>query len=141
MMNRKKIEKMTTAKLIMTRKTYKLSFIAILFACGVFLFNSGWLLALICGVFGIIGLKKTKTIVNEVLSERTITEEDNRLADALVKKQRIIVVVAMAVMLFCFSMGQADYSSSKSKKPWKELGVSEREYMETYNYIAEGMPR
>lgn len=46
----------------------------------------------------------------------------------------IIIIVVMLISFFNSSSGSSS-SSSSSDEPWKELGVSKSEYMETYKYI------
>lgn len=48
----------------------------------------------------------------------------------------IVIIVIIAVISFISSLGGSS-SNSSSDEPWKELGVSEAEYMKGYYYIAE----
>lgn len=49
----------------------------------------------------------------------------------------VFVVVAMYVLYFVAG-GLSGTSSGSSNEPWKELGVSEKEYMDIYNYYKYG---
>lgn len=50
--------------------------------------------------------------------------------------KKILTLVMTAVLALMLLSGCSD--SDNSNKPWKELGVSEREYMEVYNYFRYG---
>ena len=50
------------------------------------------------------------------------------------------IILLVIIIIFCFVMcdgGNSSYSSSSSE-PWKDLGVSEREYKQVYNYYKYG---
>ena len=51
--------------------------------------------------------------------------------------KRIICIIMVFVMIIMLQ-GCGGGSSSSSKQPWKELGVSQREYEKVYNMIKYG---
>jgi len=50
--------------------------------------------------------------------------------------KKILTLLMAALLALALLTGCSD--SDDSDKPWKELGVSEREYMEVYNYFRYG---
>ena len=54
---------------------------------------------------------------------------------------KVLVIAAAAVfVIFVISAFAIDSTTSHSDEPWRDLGVSEREYMEIYNYYKYGNP-
>lgn len=49
-----------------------------------------------------------------------------------------IIIIAIIFVFLVAAIGSCSSSGSSSSKPWKELGVSEREYMQVYNYYKYG---
>lgn len=45
------------------------------------------------------------------------------------------IIILISILISCLS---GSSSSSSSSRPWEELGVSEREYMNVYNHIKYG---
>ena len=65
-------------------------------------------------------------------------------ADGVIKEATIAVIAIAIIMLISYLASDAGDSSGSSSssglagEPWKELGVSEREYMEIYNHFKYG---
>lgn len=100
----------------------------------------GMLIPALCVVAFVVNLARFKRI-NKQLQESGVTQQER--ADFAAENQKsnktkgIILAVILAVVLIIASSVSGG-SSSSSSKPWKELGVSEREYMEIYNKIKYG---
>ena len=85
-------------------------------------------------------IKKVKAIKTE-LDKRDISDEDKVVAGGIVKKIFIasVAIIAVSVIVIVSAIsGSVSNGSSGGRKPWQELGVSEREYMEIYNKIKYG---
>ena len=50
----------------------------------------------------------------------------------------LILVIAIVFVLLVAALGSCNSSSSSRNEPWRDLGVSEREYMQVYNYYKYG---
>ncbi|MBP1569511.1 MAG: hypothetical protein J6A12_03860 [Oscillospiraceae bacterium] len=53
-------------------------------------------------------------------------------------KFTVILVIAAIIISFFMAMADGGGSSSSSSEPWRDLGVSEREYKQVYNYYKYG---
>ena len=51
---------------------------------------------------------------------------------------RYLAIILIIVLMMSNGITGGKSSSSSSDKPWKDLGVSEREYMEIYNHFKYG---
>jgi len=49
----------------------------------------------------------------------------------------IVLIIIVAALLLSL-IGSCDSGSSHSNEPWRDLGVSKREYMQVYNYYKYG---
>ena len=59
------------------------------------------------------------------------------------KKQmtnKLLIIVAVVVFVIFIAMAFATSPSGSSSEPWRELGVSKKEYMDVYNYYKYGNP-
>ena len=59
------------------------------------------------------------------------------------KKQmtnKLLIIVAVVVFVIFIAMAFASSPSGSSSEPWRELGVSKKEYMDVYNYYKYGNP-
>lgn len=71
------------------------------------------------------------------IQESGVTEPERAAFTAETKKSNkttgIILAVILVIVLIVVSSVTGGSGSSSSSKPWRELGVSEKEYMEIYN--------
>ena len=51
---------------------------------------------------------------------------------------KVLVIVAIAVFVIFIAAAFATSPSGSSNEPWRELGVSKKEYMDIYNYYKYG---
>ena len=59
------------------------------------------------------------------------------------KKQmtnKLLLIVAVVVFMIFISMAFAVDSSTGHSEPWRDLGVTKKEYMDVYNYYKYGNP-
>ena len=74
-------------------------------------------------------------------SQNSDTNNENEIEQTNNKiKNSIPVIIAAVIIVIFIAIASASSSSSggSSSKPWKDLGVSEKEYMEIYNYYKYG---
>lgn len=53
---------------------------------------------------------------------------------------KLLLIIAGVVFAIFVAMAFADSPSSSSSEPWRELGVTKKEYMDVYNYYKYGNP-
>lgn len=75
-------------------------------------------------------------IVKKYIPTKNETEENKAKPNS---KILLIVVAVIFLVLIVFAFASSS-NTSNSNKPWKDLGVSEKEYMDVYNYYKYGTP-
>lgn len=53
---------------------------------------------------------------------------------------KALIIIAVAVFVVFIAFAFANSPSGSSNEPWRELGVSKKEYMDVYNYYKYGKP-
>ena len=86
------------------------------------------------------GSKRAKEQIDKALEERSYSELDKQNAVNKGKRKIVLYVILIIFLLFCGMMSKSGGSGSSSKEPWKELGVSKKEYMDVYNHYKYGTP-
>lgn len=99
-----------------------------------------------CIIFVIVGVNLVKKVIamKAELNTRDVTQEDRdaatRSATQLLIACIAIIVIFVGILLAVLlpGMDSGSSSSSVSGEPWKDLGISESEYMDIYNRIKYG---
>ena len=86
--------------------------------------------------FYVLSLWYIPKLYSEVEAERTKV----RMTSKKVKTIIVVVVIMYIVLGMAGGLSGTSSNSSHPNQPWKDLGVSEKEYMDVYNYYKYGTP-
>lgn len=89
-------------------------------------------------IYAILVLVGVYMIAKPFIQKKLGNQSQDENPQSSQKKNAIPIIIIVAILIIFGTIAAVSSSNAPSNKPWKDLGVSEREYMEIYNYYKYG---